>query len=160
MTNERSRGPGVRVPPPLLYLVPMLVGFAVQRIVPIALVTGAGPARTLRLVGWAEIAIAVALMAWAVSTFRRLQTPIIPVRPARALAETGPYRFTRNPMYVAFTILYLGVAFAANAFWPLIFLPEAVALVYMFAIKREEDYLRREFGAAYAAYCSRVRRWI
>lgn len=158
--TERSRGPGVRIPPPLLYLVPMLAGFVIQSVVPIGIVTGAAPARTLRLVGWVEIAIAVALMAWAVSTFKRLQTPIIPMRPARTLAEEGPYRITRNPMYLSFTVLYLGIVFVTNAVWPLIFLPAAVALVYLFAIRLEESYLRREFGDAYAAYCSRVRRWL
>jgi protein-S-isoprenylcysteine O-methyltransferase Ste14 len=160
MADDGSRGPGVRVPPPLLYLVPLLTGFVVQRIVPIRIAVGADPARILRMVGWAEIAIAVALMGWAIATFRHLQTPIIPVRPARTLAEEGPYRLTRNPMYLAFAILYLGITFVWNAFWPLVFLPEALALVYLFAIKREESYLRREFGDAYAAYCSRVRRWL
>lgn len=160
MQSERSRGPNVRIAPPLLYLVPMLIGFVVQYLVPIRIVTGLEPARTLRVVGCVEIAIALALMVWAVRTFKRLQTPIIPVRPARTLAEEGPYRLTRNPMYLAFTVLYLGITFVVNAFWPLLFLPEAVALVYMFAIRREESYLAREFGEVYAAYRSRVRRWL
>lgn len=158
--EEDSRGPNVRIPPPLLFAMPMLTGFIVQHFVPTHIVTGADPARTLRVVGVAEIVIALALIGWAMSTFVRLETPVIPMHRARTLAHEGPYRLTRNPMYVGFTVLYLGITFVANAFWPLIFLPEAIVLTYLFAIRLEEAYLAREFGDAYRDYCSRVRRWI
>ena len=158
--EERSRGPDVRVPPPLLFALPLAAGFIIQHYVPIRIMTGGGPARIIELVGGAEIFIGVSLMAWAVLTFKRLKTPIIPVHDARALAAAGPYAMTRNPMYLGFTLLYLGITFVANAFWPLIFLPEAIVFTYLFAIRREEAYLAREFGAAYAEYRARVRRWI
>jgi protein-S-isoprenylcysteine O-methyltransferase Ste14 len=143
-----------------LFALPLLTGFIVQNFVPTHIVNGAEPTRILRLVGAAEIAIALGLFAWAVSTFARLRTPVIPMRRARALVDEGPFKLTRNPMYVGFTVLYLGITFAANAFWPLVFLPEAIALTYLFAIRLEEAYLVREFGDAYTAYCSRVRRWL
>jgi protein-S-isoprenylcysteine O-methyltransferase Ste14 len=76
------------------------------------------------------------------------------------VAEEGPYALSRNPIYLGFAVMYLGFAFVANALWPLLFLPEAIALVYVFAIRREEQYLAREFGDAYAAYRARVRRWL
>jgi protein-S-isoprenylcysteine O-methyltransferase Ste14 len=162
MDEDRSHahGPGVLVPPPLLFALPLLTGFIVQHFVPTHIVNGADPERTIRLVGWAEIAIALALGAWAIATFRRLQTAVIPRYPARVLADEGPYKLTRNPMYLGFAVLYLGVCFVANAFWPLIFLPEAIALAYLFAIRLEEAYLAREFGDAYREYRARVRRWI
>ena len=158
MEQSTSRGPAVQAPPQLLYMFPLLSGFVIQHFVPIRIVTGAEPARVLHLVGAAEIFIGAALMAWAVATFKRMQTPIIPIRPARTLVAEGPFRLTRNPMYLAFALIYLGVAFVANAFWPLLFLPEAVVLTYLLAIKREEAYLTREFGDSYPAYCARVRR--
>jgi protein-S-isoprenylcysteine O-methyltransferase Ste14 len=158
--EEDSRGPDVRIPPPLLYAMPLVTGFIVQHFVPTNIVSGPEPTRILRLVGVAEIAIALGLFAWAVSTFRRLRTPVVPIRRARALAEEGPFKLTRNPMYLGLTVLYVGIAFVANAFWPLVFLPEAIALTYLFAIRLEEAYLTREFGDAYKAYCSRVRRWL
>jgi protein-S-isoprenylcysteine O-methyltransferase Ste14 len=158
--EDESRGPNVRIPPPLLFALPLLTGFIVQHFVPTHIVNGTDPVRTLRLVGIAEIAIALGLFGWAISTFVRLQTPVIPIRRARALVEEGPFKLTRNPMYLGFTVLYLGIAFAANAFWPLVFLPEAIALAYLFAIRLEEAYLTREFGDAYKEYCSRVRRWL
>jgi protein-S-isoprenylcysteine O-methyltransferase Ste14 len=138
----------------------MLTGFLVQHFVPIHIVNGLTPARTLRLVGIAEIAIALVLMGWAVATFARLRTPVIPIRRARTLVEEGPFKLTRNPMYLGFTVLYVGIVFVANALWPLVFLPEAIALTYLFAIRLEEEYLKREFGEAYTAYCARVRRWL
>jgi protein-S-isoprenylcysteine O-methyltransferase Ste14 len=158
--EEDARGPNVRIPPPLLFALPLLTGFIVQHFVPVHIVNGAESTRIVRLVGVAEIAIALGLFGWAVSTFRRLKTPVIPMRRARALAEEGPFRLTRNPMYLGFTVLYLGITFVGNAFWPLVFLPEAIALTYLFAIRLEEAYLTREFGDAYRAYCSRVRRWL
>jgi protein-S-isoprenylcysteine O-methyltransferase Ste14 len=158
--EENARGPNVRIPPPLLFALPLLTGFIVQHFVPTHIVNGVQPTRIIRMVGVAEIAIALGLFAWAVSTFVRLKTPVIPMRRARALVDEGPFRLTRNPMYLGFTVLYLGITFAANAFWPLVFLPEAIALTYLFAIRLEEAYLTREFGDAYTEYCSRVRRWL
>lgn len=160
MEDGNSRGPDVRVPPPLLFALPLAMGFVVQHFIPIAIASGVGPARILALVGAAEIVIGVSLAAWAVLTFRRLQTPIVPVRPARTLSVEGPYTMTRNPMYLSLALVYLGITFVSNAFWPLLFLPEAVVFIYLFAIKREEAYLTREFGDAYTDYRSRVRRWL
>ncbi|MDQ2766739.1 MAG: isoprenylcysteine carboxylmethyltransferase family protein [Gemmatimonadota bacterium] len=160
MDEDRSHGPGVRIPPPLLFAMPLLTGFIVQHFVSTHLVSGADPARTLRLVGWAEVVIGLFLTYWGIGIFKQMQTPVFPVYPARVLVEKGPYRFTRNPMYLGLSVLYLGTCFVANAFWPLVFLPEAIALVYLLAIKREEAYLAREFGDAYREYCERVRRWI
>ena len=158
--DEDARGPNVLIPPPLLFAMPLLTGFIVQHFVPIRIVHGLYPERIIRLVGWAEIAIALALNGWAIATFNRLRTSVIPRRRARTLVYEGPYKLTRNPMYLGFTVLYLGITFIANAFWPLLFLPEAIALTYLFAIRREEAYLTREFGDSYREYCSKVRRWI
>jgi protein-S-isoprenylcysteine O-methyltransferase Ste14 len=160
MLRESPRHPGVRIPPPLFYLLSLLSGFILQRFVPIPIVRGAEGARTLRIIGWVVIVLSLLLFAWAVSTFKRLRTAVIPVHPATLLVEEGPYKFTRNPMYLGMTILYVGITLAGNTVWPLLFLPEAIALVYFFAIRLEEHYLRYEFGDAYAAYCARVRRWI
>jgi protein-S-isoprenylcysteine O-methyltransferase Ste14 len=160
MAEGRPRGPNVWIPPPLLYAIPFATGMVVQHFVPIRIVSGDGPARIIDLVGAAEIFIGASLGAWAVRTFRRLLTPVFPMHPALALADDGPYALTRNPMYLGLAIVYLGIALVANAFWPLLLLPEAIVLTYLFAIRREEAYLAREFGNTYADYRARVRRWI
>ena len=158
--QDDSRGPNLRIPPPILFVVPLLTGFLVQHFVRIRIVNDLDAERILRAVGWVEIAIALALCWWAITTFRRLQTPVIPHSRARTLAQEGPYKISRNPIYLGFAVLYVGIALAANALWPLVFLPEALVLAYLFAIKPEEEYLTREFGDSYRDYCSRVRRWI
>jgi protein-S-isoprenylcysteine O-methyltransferase Ste14 len=160
MAEDDSHGPNVLVPPPLLFVIPFLEGLVVQHFVPIEIVKGVRPARILTFVGVAEILIALALITWAVTTFRRFRTAVFPRHRATVIAEEGPYTLSRNPMYLGFAVMYLGCSFVANGIWPVLFLPEAIALVYLFAIKREEHYLTREFGDAYISYCARVRRWV
>jgi len=157
---DDSRGPNIRIPPPTFFVLPMLTGFLVQHFVPIRIVSGIDRMRTLRVVGIAEIVIALLLIAWAGMTLLRHGATPHPTHRAGALVREGPYSLTRNPMYLGFTVMYVGIVFIANAVWPLVFLPEAIALVYLFAIRAEEDYLSREFGEAYASYRSRVRRWL
>jgi protein-S-isoprenylcysteine O-methyltransferase Ste14 len=74
--------------------------------------------------------------------------------------DRGPYRFTRNPMYLAMAVAYAGIAMLLNSVWALGMLPAVVAVVDRFVIPREERYLRAKFGETYVRYCSRVRRWI
>jgi len=85
---------------------------------------------------------------------------VIPMSPARAIVVTGPYRFTRNPMYVGLTVAYVGIALLVNMAWPLLTLPAVLIALRLFVIAREERHLRQAFPEAYAAYCARVRRWL
>ena len=149
---------GVRVPPPLFYVAALVAGFLIQRRWPIRLLPDA--ANAARIAGGVLIAVGAALAISGVVTFRRSGTTPNPTRPATALATGGPYRFTRNPMYLGFAIASGGVALFWNALWPLVLLPVAIALLRRLAIDREENYLERKFGAAYTAYKDRVRRWI
>jgi protein-S-isoprenylcysteine O-methyltransferase Ste14 len=157
---DNTRGPNIRIPPPTFFALPLLTGFLVQHFVPTHIVNGAYPAKILRLVGIAEIMIALVLIVWAGTTLLRFGSTPHPKRRAGALVQEGLYTVSRNPMYLGLTVMYFGIACVANAFWPLLFLPEALALSYLFAIRGEEAYLAREFGDAYAEYRSRVRRWI
>ncbi|MBV8230410.1 MAG: isoprenylcysteine carboxylmethyltransferase family protein [Planctomycetaceae bacterium] len=100
----------------------------------------------------------MALDIWAVATFRRLGTTPNPAGPTTALAVGGPYRFTRNPMYLGLVFLMAGLEFLANALWPLVLLP--VVIVRRAVIDREERYLTAEFGEEYLRYKARVRRWL
>jgi protein-S-isoprenylcysteine O-methyltransferase Ste14 len=82
------------------------------------------------------------------------------IRATRTIVGSGPYRFTRNPMYVSLALAYAGMALTINSVWPLVFLPFIVLLVDRYVIRREEAYLARKFGAEYEAYRGRVRRWL
>ena len=87
-------------------------------------------------------------------------TSVVPVYPARALVLRGPYRFSRNPMYVAMALLYFGICCWALALWPLLFLPFVLIIIQRSVIGREEAYLVRRFGDDYQRYLSQVRRWL
>jgi protein-S-isoprenylcysteine O-methyltransferase Ste14 len=93
-------------------------------------------------------------------TFRRHHTTVIPHHAVSAMVSAGPYRFTRNPMYLGLTIAYLGVSLAMASWWPLFALPVILAVVSSQVIAKEESYLRQRFPQDYAAYTSHTRRWI
>jgi protein-S-isoprenylcysteine O-methyltransferase Ste14 len=76
------------------------------------------------------------------------------------MVTDGPYAWTRNPMYLSFTVFYLGLALLTGMLWPIIVLPVVLALLIVFVIRREERYLDDAFGEEYAAFRKRVRRWI
>jgi protein-S-isoprenylcysteine O-methyltransferase Ste14 len=126
-----------------------------DRLVPLRLAASAW-----RTPGWVLIVIGAGLMVSAVVTFRRAGTTPNPTKPAAALALGGPYRFTRNPMYVGWVLVYLGGVLVVNAAWPLLFLPVVIAVVHRTFIAKEERYLEQKFGAAYRQYKARVRRWL
>jgi protein-S-isoprenylcysteine O-methyltransferase Ste14 len=99
------------------------------------------------------------LSVWAIVTFRRAGTTPDPTRPTTALALGGPYRWTRNPMYLGFALMQAGAALIANALWPLVWLLPVLLVIRLHVIGREEQYLERKFGEDYLAYKRRVRRW-
>ncbi len=92
--------------------------------------------------------------------FWRKRTSVIPYRPTTAIIQSGPFRLTRNPVYLGDTLLYVGVALVMNTAWPLLLLPLVLLIVHRGVILREERYLEQKFGDEYISYRSRVRRWI
>jgi protein-S-isoprenylcysteine O-methyltransferase Ste14 len=106
------------------------------------------------------VAAGIALVIWSFARFIRAKTGIVPITPATTLVADGPYRFTRNPMYLALTVVYLGAALLYDSLWPLLLLPLAIACIQLYVIPREERYLASKFGDEYLAYQRRVRRWV
>ena len=156
MTTNPPDHAGIFIPPPLLYVIPLGAGVLLHRIYPIAILP-----RHIAIVGGVLfIALGVALFASAFFNFRRARTSMIPVNPTTAIVETGPYRFTRNPMYVSLALAYLGVTLWVDSLWPLLFLPLVLFTVQRAVIAREERYLEAKFGDEYRGYKARVRRWI
>ena len=161
MVSTPLANPGVRVPPPLLFVVGFVVGWLIHgRVQPISLVHGTGvAAAALELLGIVIVLGGFALMLWGVVTFRRADTALLPTRPASRLVIAGPYRFTRNPMYAGMTLVYLGGVALVNSLWPLLVLPIVLVLLMRLVIQREERYLTDAFGAEYTAYQAQVGRW-
>lgn len=154
-----SSGPGVRFPPPLLFVAALALGWLIDRYVhAVALSPIVGGARVPT--GGVLLGLGLVLSFWGMATFRGARTAIIPNRPASQLVSTGPYRFTRNPMYLGLTIATVGGAFLVDSAWPVALLPFALLVLVRTVIHREERYLRGAFGDAYVAYCARVRRFL
>jgi protein-S-isoprenylcysteine O-methyltransferase Ste14 len=147
------------VPPPLIFVAGWLVGWGLHRAQPFA-IDGSGPSAWQTWAGAAMLVAGLALMFWGIATFASCRTPIVPTRPARVLVEQGPYRFTRNPIYVGMTTAYVGLASLLNLVWPLLVLPGVLALLFLLVVRREERHLGAAFGDAYRDYQRRVRRWI
>ena len=102
----------------------------------------------------------LSFVAWGLATFFQHRTAIMPHQPASRLVDSGPYRLSRNPMYVGMTTAYLGGVLVTNMFWPLLLLPLSLFGLTMLVIRREERYLADAFGEEYSAYRKRTRRWL
>jgi protein-S-isoprenylcysteine O-methyltransferase Ste14 len=155
MNSSRSDIPGVVAPPPLLYAIPLALGLLAQHLRPfpflpqgLARVAGIGLV-VLGFIGFAGIL-----------AFRRAKTSPNPWEPTAALVVSGPYRWTRNPMYLGFTLLYLGIAAWVNTLWPVLGLPVILVVMQRGVIFREEAYLEARFGEEYRRYKAEVRRWL
>ncbi len=142
--------------PPFVYLGAIALGLLLHFAWPVWLVSRAvsGP------LGGTAVLVAVALFLWAVRTFRTAGTPVPGNRPTSTIVRTGPYRFSRNPIYLSFSLLQLGVAFWVNSLWLLVSLIPAVALMSLVVIPREEHYLESRFPSDYLPYKASVRRWL
>ena len=142
--------------PPLVYLLAIVLGTVIHFVVPFPFLPG-GLALPL---GGSLMVVAALIFASSVGTFRSAGTPVPGHEPTVAIVRKGPYRFSRNPIYLAFSLLQLGIAVALNSVWLLATLAGAMALMQWVVIAREEAYLERKFGEQYLAYKASVRRWL
>jgi protein-S-isoprenylcysteine O-methyltransferase Ste14 len=142
--------------PPLIYGAAIAIGLACQWMWPRPVRSGGG----LDLLGGGLFAVALVLLAASVRRFWAAGTPVPARKPTTAIVRTGPYRFSRNPIYLAFSLLQLGIAVWFNSWWLVATLAAAIALVHYVVIPREEQYLEARFGAEYRDYKGAVRRWM
>ena len=143
------------VRPPVVVLASLLLGAALTVVWPFPFVPPG-----LHLIGAVPIAMAAALFAYAISQFRTAGTPVPGHQPTAAIVRTGPYRFSRNPIYVAFFTFQLGTAIVVNSVWLVATLIATVATIAAVVVTREERYLTERFGAEYLEYKTSVRRWL
>lgn len=148
--------PTMRIPPPLLFVVAFVAAAGLQRV--------AGPpvpaVRVFQIVGFGLAGCAVLLALCSLGMFPAARTTVVPFSSASKLVTWGPYRFTRNPMYVSLVLGYLGAAAIFSQVWALFLLPLPIIFVHKIVIPFEEGRMREVFGGAYGEYCSRVRRWL
>ena len=156
MERSKDDTPGVMAPPPLIYLGFLVLGLTLDHFWAIRLL----PYRWRIPVAVLSIVAGAALMALGFQEFRRVGTQVSPLRPSTALATGGVYRYTRNPLYISLTLIYLGIAAAANDLWLLLLAIPLLVVIRYGVIEREERYLEAKFGDDYRQYKARVRRWI
>jgi protein-S-isoprenylcysteine O-methyltransferase Ste14 len=142
--------------PPLVYLGSIAVGAILQSAWPVFLL----PRGMSRRLGAAVVLLAIGLFLSAVRTFRVAGTPVPGNRPTTTIVRTGPYRLSRNPIYLAFSLLHLGIALWVNSLWLVLTLLAAVAVMSFVVIPREERYLEARFPSEYSPYKASVRRWL
>jgi protein-S-isoprenylcysteine O-methyltransferase Ste14 len=152
--DAEDRGPGVRVPPPLLATAVMVGAWVLDRIWTVQI----GPPAVA--LGGMVIFLAVALAGWSVLALAKAGNDPRPDRPDAALVAAGPYRFSRNPIYLGLLLVAAGLALMWGTLWGWIGVALLHALLDRMVIAREEAYLAARFGAAYEAYRARVRKWM
>jgi protein-S-isoprenylcysteine O-methyltransferase Ste14 len=135
----------------------VIAGLALNWLVPLPFLPAELPAVWL---GAAVFIIALALFAWAIVTMTRAGSNVPTSLPATAIVDSGPYRFTRNPIYVGLLLALIGLAIAFDNLWLLMTLAPFALVIRYGVIAREEAYLERKFGDLYRGYRSRVRRWL
>jgi protein-S-isoprenylcysteine O-methyltransferase Ste14 len=148
--------PGVPIPPPLLFVLPIVASLALEWLFPTSFVHGA----FRWLVGALIFVAGIALIAGGFITQKRAGTDPIPFNPSTSIVAHGIYRFTRNPMYLGFALCTFGLAVLVDSAWMLLAVPIGLILIDRIVITREERYLERKFGEEYLSYKRRVRRWI
>jgi len=147
--------PDLPYKPPLAYLAAIVVGVGVHHWWPMHARPG----------GWvfpgvALVVLGAAVLVWAQVVFRAKRTPLEPWKATKAIVSDGPFAWSRNPVYIAFALIQIGIGVWSDqlAVVALVLVPIVATVVLI--VPREERYLRRKFGAEYAAYCARVRRWL
>jgi protein-S-isoprenylcysteine O-methyltransferase Ste14 len=149
----------LRIPVPWVFVLGYLLGAGLESLLPVSVAPDVRYNVTLSA-GLAVFAIGAALAAWGWITFYRARTTRVPGEASSALVTWGPYRFSRNPMYVGLAIAYVGEALIQRQIWPALLLPVVIAHVSFVVIPVEEAKLEEVFGARYAEYRRRVRRWL
>ncbi|HED35816.1 MAG TPA: isoprenylcysteine carboxylmethyltransferase family protein [Gammaproteobacteria bacterium] len=146
----------VHIPPPLIHLTFILIAVVVNPFFPVTLPLSA----LLMGAGTGLILLPILIAGSAFRQFARNNNPVPPNQPVNGLMVQGPFRFTRNPLYLALALLQAGVGLISGNGWILMTLPLVLLIVSRYVIGREEAYLSRRFGQAYLEYQSRVRRWL
>ncbi|HKA33203.1 MAG TPA: isoprenylcysteine carboxylmethyltransferase family protein [Candidatus Binatia bacterium] len=152
--GDSADNPGVIAPPPLMYAGVFLIALALRRLEPLPIFG------RVFWPGLALTALGVALAIWGRNTLVAAGTNVNPYRPSTAIVDSGPYRFTRNPLYVSLMLMYAGLTLAFDTWWGFILLAPVLIVMHLGVIRREERYLEGKFGESYRRYRDNVRRYL
>lgn len=153
MSKRASR---TLLPPPLIYLLFLGIAWILDALLPVAL----GRNLWTHYLGWGLIDAGLLLMLWAGLLMLLRKTTVNPYGTPAKLLEEGPFRFSRNPIYLANSLIYCGIALLWGSLWPWLLLPVVIYVMQRAVIRHEERLLAQLFDEAYRSYCARVRRWL
>ena len=156
MPDTDQDNAGIKLPPPFQYLGFLGAGFLADYFWPLPLL----PNRVQYVAGAALIGLGLVIVLPAFAMFRRSSTAVRPDQPSSAVITGGPFRWSRNPLYLSLSLAHAGIAVAGDSIWALALLIPAMAVINWIVIPREEAYLERRFGEEYLQYKSKVRRWL
>ena len=156
MNNNTDTSNAV-IRPPIAWALAFVAGLGLDWLYPLPFVQAFMPTA---FVGGAIFAIGFVLAIWAIVTIRKAGTSVETVKPTTTIVVSGPYRFTRNPIYVGMFLGQTGFAIGFNSLWLLATLVVFYVVIRYGVVAREEAYLERKFARAYLDYKSRVRRWL
>ena len=156
MQEEVTDKPNIIALPPFIYGAALGVGLLIHFVHPVHFM----PRRPALWLGILLILVSILIVVSALRALARAKTTFDARKPTTAIVTDGAFRFTRNPMYVAATLLYLGIAALINSLWILLLVVPLLVVIHRGVVEREEEYLERKFGEEYLRYKARVRRWI
>lgn len=146
----------VVIRPPIALVLAIIVGLGLDQVIPLGFLPPSSPL----WLGMVVFFLGLALLIWAAVTIMKAGSNVPTNQPTTAIVESGPYRFSRNPIYLGMFVGLIGLAVAFNTLWLLIMLVPFALLIRFGVVAREETYLERKFGDAYRSYGERVRRWL
>ena len=155
--NDITDAPNVMIHPPIALGMALVIAFAANWVYPLPFVPPQVPHLELGLM---VMLLALLLVRWAIQTFRKAKTNILTNQATLAIVSTGPFAYSRNPIYVGALIGLVGFALAANSLWFLVALVVLFFVIQFGVIAREEEYLTRKFGQTYLDYKAKVRPWL
>ena len=156
MSEMQEDHANVKIPPPVLSLIYIFVAFLFNWLLPLPLVFP----KVLEWVGYILILVGLGLPFSAAGRIMQAHTTLDPHGSVTKIVTSGPYRFSRNPIYLGFVCLLIGLSFAFRTYWGAVLSPLLMLSLYQLVIKHEEAYLEKKFGDMYTSYKSRVRRWL
>ena len=155
-TNENNDSPGVKLAPPLVYLGLGLAGVGLQYIIPMSV----GIDSPANYLGVGVILVSLTGIGFMAKLFKRHETAVEPWETTSKIITTGPYKYSRNPIYIFACGVPIGLGIAFNTYWALFAFIPSLIIVYYTAVKKEEKYLETKFGQEYLDYKAKVRRWL
>lgn len=156
MCNKPKDIPQMLVRPPFIYAGTIVLGVVIHINFPRPLAFNL-PVKTIGII---VCICAVIILIQCFTAFRKAKTPLNPGRSTTAIVEYGPYRLSRNPIYVALFVLHVGIALVVNSFWILVMLLPLIGIIHFGVVLPEERYLEEKFGETYQNYKNRVTRWL